>query len=334
MTKLWEKLDDSMIFAVTLPNGDLGYCCVMGQNGEHFSLTLYRNATGFSSYLRSVNPSAIQSSTDMFSLFTSMEQISCDFENLSDLDYNAAEKEEIKTVAAQNGLKIPRSKGWPSFLQYDAGKIITPPGESETNDMLEALSAALDVARIAAEASPEEMAKLGFDSFGDYPSVKGGKLIPLLTRQKDGTYKWDKTPTPAYKDIEYPRVTFNDKKLAERLKALSHSATYQCRLVSVPSPIREGNVTIYPSVLLLVRKTDGYAIPLFNEGSDTDLLNQLAEIFTKIGACAAVIELNDKRTSALLTDFCKKAGISIYWQDSTPELDDAVAYFFSMMSAL
>ena len=39
-TKLWKMLWDSEIFAVSLPNGEIGYCCVMGAIGEHGALAL------------------------------------------------------------------------------------------------------------------------------------------------------------------------------------------------------------------------------------------------------------------------------------------------------
>ena len=38
---LWEKLTDSDVFAFRLSDGETGYCSVMGNAGEHFSLGFY-----------------------------------------------------------------------------------------------------------------------------------------------------------------------------------------------------------------------------------------------------------------------------------------------------
>ena len=41
-SNLWNYLDDSMVFAFRLSDGETGYCCVMGHAGEHLSLGFYR----------------------------------------------------------------------------------------------------------------------------------------------------------------------------------------------------------------------------------------------------------------------------------------------------
>lgn len=38
---LWEELTDSDVFAFRLSDGETGYCSVMGNAGEHFSLGFY-----------------------------------------------------------------------------------------------------------------------------------------------------------------------------------------------------------------------------------------------------------------------------------------------------
>ncbi len=50
--KLWKRLYDSEIFAVSLSNGEIGYCCIMGCLGEHFALAVYIGEQGMGSYRR------------------------------------------------------------------------------------------------------------------------------------------------------------------------------------------------------------------------------------------------------------------------------------------
>ena len=49
-TKLWKALYDSEFFAVSLSNGQIGYCCVMGFLGEHIALALYIGARSLDRY--------------------------------------------------------------------------------------------------------------------------------------------------------------------------------------------------------------------------------------------------------------------------------------------
>ena len=40
-TKLWKRICDTELFAVRLSDGNIGYCSVMGELGEHIALALY-----------------------------------------------------------------------------------------------------------------------------------------------------------------------------------------------------------------------------------------------------------------------------------------------------
>ena len=49
-TKLWKTLYDNELFAVSMSNGEIGYCSVMGALGEHLALALYIGSEGLDSY--------------------------------------------------------------------------------------------------------------------------------------------------------------------------------------------------------------------------------------------------------------------------------------------
>ena len=48
--KLWKLLYDDEVFAVKLPDGETGYCSVMGMIGQHLALGLYVGDEGYQSY--------------------------------------------------------------------------------------------------------------------------------------------------------------------------------------------------------------------------------------------------------------------------------------------
>ena len=49
-TKLWKTIYEDELFAVQLRNRQIGYCSLMGRNGEHMALGLYIGSAGFSTY--------------------------------------------------------------------------------------------------------------------------------------------------------------------------------------------------------------------------------------------------------------------------------------------
>lgn len=68
-TELWNILADSDVFAFRLSDGETGYCCVMGNGGEHLALGFYRGRKGFTSYLKSLSFDSMQlSEMDMLEM--------------------------------------------------------------------------------------------------------------------------------------------------------------------------------------------------------------------------------------------------------------------------
>ena len=80
--KLWKSLYDSELFAVTLPDGEIGYCCVMGAAGEHLALALYVGSSGLDSYrlLQEVGDMDV-SPLKASEIMLSQDCLQCSFEN-------------------------------------------------------------------------------------------------------------------------------------------------------------------------------------------------------------------------------------------------------------
>lgn len=329
-TKLWERLDDSMIFAVALPDGQRAFCCVMGNAGEHYALGIYRGDTGFTTYLNTINAAGLDQD-EIFETFLTFDCINCEFNNANDGDLDKADKDLIKKVAADNGLKISRPNGWPTFVRMNHGTISNSALTADEQACATlALQAATAVADKLADISPIQAAVLGFNPVKCYVSPKGGDEIPLLTPDGQGSFIWSKTTTPPLNTAVYETVDFPDITTAEKLKAKKHLGIYQCRLIHLPSPIGNKKRNFFPPMLVMVRKSDGFVIPVMSRKEFGEDLPQMVLDFAfqmlETSTVPATVEVADNRTKAMLDDLCHKAGIRLSMVKTTPALDQVIAY--------
>lgn len=326
--KPWELIDDSMIFAVRLSDGETGYCCVMGNGGEHYGISMYKGRNGFGTYLTTI--SGIYNNP--FLSFTNYRCINCDFENATDLRLDKAEKELIKKVAQQSGLKISRPKGYPEIIKYDKGHLYTTLDEQSEKDIVTCLKAGIEVNNILRKTPSAEWESMSLSPMRGYPSPNGGTTIPYLIPHEDGNYTWETTETPPLEEEEDPEIEFNNNELIADLKALKKVGIYCCRLTSIPMPITTDYGMYYPQVLIVVRKMDGFMIPVMN---DSDSISEFPESFgdtlINLGTIPATIEVSDAETKNLLADFCKKSDIRLSTVSSMPMIDEALDAILSFM---
>lgn len=326
---LWERLNDSMIFAFRLRDGETGYCSVMGNAGEHLALAFYRGTKGFNTYLKTLDAERLPQLELLENVLT-FDSINCDFMNSSDakeLDKDA--KNRIREFAKANGLKIRRPKGWPDFTRHCGYQL--PRGiiaEGDAQDITEALNAAIAVAEKLASLENDQMYALGFDRRQEYPTKDGGKKIPFLIPEADGSYTWSTTTTPAFSEDEYPMPIYENMIMASRLKEIPHEGTFQCRAIHISEPVEEpGIIPYFPSILLFAAKEKQFIFPVMvKEPIEEDpaaMLNELGTTLLEQGVCPANLEVKDKKTKNLLADFCKKTGITIRKVKYTSRLDNA-----------
>ena len=80
-TKLWKMLWDSEIFAVSLPDGEIGYCSIMGAIGEHCALGLYVGEKGLNSFRIVLSGPGMVSELNYHEFLLSQDCLQCAFEN-------------------------------------------------------------------------------------------------------------------------------------------------------------------------------------------------------------------------------------------------------------
>ena len=328
-TELWKKLADNDLFAFRLSDDEVGYCCVMGNNEEHFSLGFYRGQKGFASYLKAIDISAtMQSPAAMADLAFALDCINCDFMQAADID--AKTKKTIRIYADSHGVKIRRTKGWPDFTRHQPGKI--PGGiicEKDADDITEALRAALAVAE---KLKGNDLHSLGFNGTDDYPTKEGGMLVPLLTPNPGDTYEWSMTALPAYLPDEWPAPKFKNDILANRVKKLPKGYDLQICLIQFPMPFDrdEKEMEVFPSSLLLCLRNH-QVFPVLGsaeENSNLNILVQLANNISESGSKPDTVAVADDKTEALLKDFCERCGIRLSREENLPELEEAREYMY------
>lgn len=336
--KLWDKLDDSMIFAVRLPDGDTGYCCIMGNGGEHYALGFYRGDRGFATYLKTLSMADTYDQKMMLEIMCTYHCINCDFVNASDKELSKETVSKIRQIAADNSMKIQRSKGLPSFIKMDGPTTFF--GLPEGNDAIDittALSAAVAVAEKVKKADDKELSSLGFDPKREYCNDKGGKKIPLLTPGVDGSYEWGLTQSPSLQKDVFPEVTFNNIFISAKVKGIRHDGVMECRVIHYPYPIGNKSQIWYPSMIMLIDQATEQAIPVALSRETTDenesnalLLDSLGETLMGIEICPEEIMVEDDRTENLIADFCRKTEIKLTRKKSLPLLNESWDFIFSM----
>jgi len=317
-TKLWKSLYDSELFAVSLSNGEIGYCCVMGYLGEHIALSLYIGNHGLDSYRllqelgdREMNYLKAQE----FMLCQSCLQ--CSFESKETL----APKElaSARAYAATHHVAFRGANAFPQFVSYQPAHHPWQISEEEDIELLcEALEAALEV--------NERLQKTDKTQLGFREGPAFDRAIPLLT-QAGGKFNWELHQLPPKQPPSYPEPALQDELLMMRLKKTrKHPASWVCDVVMTPEPVlpEDGTVPIFPYMLLTADAQTGLVLPTDvvadYEADAGQLIQAIGNIMVREGVPRQIIVVDD-RTYALLKNLTEMLKIKLVQQRENTLLD-------------
>lgn len=323
--KLWESLDDSMIFAVKAAQEEIIYCCVMGHGGQHYALGAYRGASGFSTYLNMINRDPGANVIEMSQTFDCLK---CDYENAGESRLSAAQKKLIKEVSAQRNIKMCRPKGYPEFLIFDRGLIRTELNQADIEYLGLALKAGIAVADRIKGLKEEELLTLGFDKYGTYPLPLGGSRIPMLEMQDDGSFKWSKTETPPMEDESPKRYVLTNMEPLGELRGLPRTEAVQCKVFHLQASVKCKEGFYNPLMMALVDSRGMWSMVMQNSdgprGAEESVLNDLAPHLISMKEYPKRILVDDDYSFDFLSDLCEKANIQLDYMEYLPELHEAV----------
>ncbi|MDE7245689.1 MAG: hypothetical protein K2O18_17190, partial [Oscillospiraceae bacterium] len=112
-TKLWKSLLDTEIFAVRLPDGEIGYCSVMGFLGEHCALGLYTGDRGCQSFWTAMNGPELP---DLTGFMLSQDCMQCAFEAKDELAKEEAEA--VRRYARAHQISLRGRNAFPHFIRF------------------------------------------------------------------------------------------------------------------------------------------------------------------------------------------------------------------------
>lgn len=134
----WRWMYDTDLFGVQNPESrEIGYCCILGNIGEFFSLNVYLGSRGLEGYLKiqsgQIEPGDIES-------INVQDCLSASFTDRDDL-----RDQDIKIIK-KLGLKFHGKNNWPLFRRYEPGFYPWYIDKEEAKFLILALKQAKEVA--------------------------------------------------------------------------------------------------------------------------------------------------------------------------------------------
>lgn len=332
--KPWNRLFEDELFAIPLPNGETGYCSVMGMAGEHFALAVYPGERGLRSFramqeaesalARFELPDPLKMQEHMLSQLC----IQCSLENKDML--LPEELSSVRGHAARHDIKFRGSNSFPQFVAYrPASYPSRVTSEEDIQILCEALRAALAVNEKLLNADWVELEK---ESLGFSEGLAAARSLPVLTRGQDG-YAWSAGVLPDVTPQTYPRPVLRDELLLTRLKkAKKRNTTWVCDVVMCPQPVqeKEDSTPVFPYTLIAADKETGAAlmpamVRCYEQEADT-LLHSLGEQMLESCVPRRMV-VTDDRTHAFLEAFTGSLGIELARAGGDELLEELEAEF-------
>lgn len=216
--KPWEWMWDDDIFGVFNPeNGEIGYCCVMGNAGEHFALGVYLGTEGLDKILK------IQSGEILPDINETLFDHKCLMASFEDRKY--IEKQDYEIIRKLK-LKFRGRNEWPLFRSYLPGYLPWYLDQSEAKFLTLALEQAIVICKRFLE-----------DSKLLTPPEIGQFLVRVP--DKGGSNwedEWLKPSEPEKREVMMGKV---DEDALEYLQKLEHQGVWEADFFNIPEAVQD-----------------------------------------------------------------------------------------------
>ncbi len=332
--KPWKEIFEEELFAVKLGKKTIGYCSLMGRNGEHMALAVYPGAEGFTSYRKLASRAPDHGPTGKAELLV-QDCIQCSIEQ-RDL-FDPEELDELKAYCQKVG--IPFRGPFPQFTRYYPYCVpcnVNKPSdwraiETALQVLLELTKRVKIIGKAGLGLRPIAVGLYGEEYLSEEHDGFGGLLddvvtIPLYSFV-DGKLAAERIPLPPFMEQKLAPPYFMDETAIVRLMQKRQKGTYECEIIRMPEPV-DGDPPYLPAVLMTIDQDGLMLPPIAGEGPVYSPTRMLDEFISALGdAYPKVIKVRTAETKLLLAEFCKKTKIRLVETEDMALLDDAINDF-------
>ncbi|HNP71104.1 MAG TPA: hypothetical protein PLO33_16250 [Kouleothrix sp.] len=309
----WEWMYDSDLFGVQNPeDGEVGYCCVMGNLGEHFALGVYRGTEGLAGYM-ALQSGALGPEPNPLDVIFSQKCLMASFEDRAYLD-----KRDLGVIK-QLELKFRGRSAWPQFRSHDPGLLPWYITAADARFLALALEQSVDVAQRLAE-NPELLSS----------PMPGKLLVRVAKRGAEGLVWSDAWQEPArfvareteLPPLDRPRL----QQIKQRLRA--GQQIWEVDLFPAPTPIQEqrGERPYYPFMAMVVDHRSGMVLQPYLSGPQNyqaGFQKHVLDMLEMAGALPKELRVASPEVVALLKPIAVALGVKLRETDNLSMLDAA-----------
>lgn len=316
----WNWMYDSDIFGVQDPeSGEIGYCSILGNGGQHFAIAAYLGGEGLIEVLKMITGWIEPDDPDY--MFT-QKCIMCSFE-----DRECLANEDLKVIRGL-GLNFHGKSQWPVFRDYEPGLFPWFINAGQCRFLTHILNQAVAVSLKCRNKKIMLNTETAF-------------LVRTPAPSEDGKLIWKDQYLPVEfpdKDKEFISISLADELMVKRLKALSvkKNKVLEVDTFFAPAPVKDKGRPYFPKACLIVDHMDGTIISmeLFKdintEGSAA--IRMLTDYMESSSALPSKLLVSRDETYYLLVDVCKQLDIKIQMVDKLEFIAEARQNMFDMLS--
>ena len=296
----WEWMFDADTFGVMDPEtGEIAYCCIMGNLGEHYALGAYLGAAGLKWIFDMQVENEDQAGPE---LFMKQHGLMASFEDRNGL------LDQDRALIKELGLRYRGKKQWPLFRSYEPGLYPWFLSSWECRFLTRTLQQALEVSLRCRE-DGTILGIAGEDTF-----------LVRVPREEGPEITWeDQYLHVALPHEEYASFHVVDELLLKRTLSLGKErrGTWEVDTFYLPFPVQEKKDSrpYYPKVFLILDKTTGL---ILRHETIQDLqedgyrcIHAIVELVSERGKIPARIAVERDETYFLLRDACLQLNIEL-----------------------